>query len=264
MSVAQLEALENDFQSYLLRGAADIERSVVGTTRVPIATRLAIYGDAYRLRLIETLQSHYPALLALLGEEEFAALANAYVQAHDSTFASIRYYGAALAALLAAAPRYAARPWMAELARFEWAMTEVFDAADAAPITAQALSEVAPQEWAQLGFGFDPSVRCLELTWNAPSLWRALTDAKEPPAPAAQPEPVAWLLWRRDLQIYFRPLPALENRALAQARAGRSFGALCDELATALDANEAPPRAAALLREWVESGLIVGIAACEE
>ena len=262
--MADLEAIENDFQSYLLRGAAEIEKSVVGTTRVPIATRLAIYGDAYRLRLIETLQSHYPALFALLGEEEFSALGNSYVQAHDSTFASIRYYGAALDALLATAPRYASRPWMAELARFEWAMTEVFDAADASPITVEVLSAVAPQDWARLGFAFDASVRCLELTWNAPAFWRALTDAQEPPAPEAQPQPVAWLLWRRDLQIYFRPLSALENEALARARGGRSFGDLCDALAAALDASEAPPRAAALLREWVESGLIVGIAACEE
>jgi hypothetical protein len=259
-----LAALENDFQSYLLRGVADIEKSVVGTTRVPIATRLAIYGEAYRLRLIETLQSHYPALLALLGAEQFAALGNSYVQAHDSGFASIRYYGASLDELLATDPKYASCPWMAELARFEWALTEVFDAADASPITVQALSAVAPQDWAQLGFDFDPSVRCLELTWNAPAFWRALTDGKAPPASAAQAHPVAWLLWRRDLQIYFRPLTALESEALAIARAGRSFGELCDELAAALDATQAAPRAAAFLREWVESGLIVGTNACEE
>lgn len=262
--MAHLAAIEKDFQSYLLRGAADIEKSVVGTARVPLATRLAIYGDAYRLRLIETLQSHYPALLALLGEEQFAALGNAYVQAHDSNFASIRYYGATLDELLATDPQYASRRWMAELARFEWAMTEVFDAADASPISAQALSAVAPSDWAQLGFELDPSVRCLELTWNAPAFWRALTSAKEPPAPEAQPHPLVWLLWRRDLQIYFRPLTALEAEALAGARAGRSFGELCDELASALDATQAASRAAAFLREWVHSGLIVGIHGCKE
>jgi hypothetical protein len=262
--VAHLEAIENDFQKFLLRGEADIEKSVIGTARVPLATRLAIYGDAYRLRLVETLQSHYPALLALLGEEEFSALGAAYVRAHDSTFASIRYYGARLAELLATDPQYASRRWLAELARFEWAMTEVFDAADTVSISAQALSAVAPQEWAQLGFELDPSVRCLELTSNAPALWRALTDGKEPPAPEAQPHARAWLLWRRDLQIYFRPLTALEAEALSRVRAGGSFGELCDALASALDAAEAAPRAAAFLREWVESGLIVGIHACKE
>ena len=81
--MARLDTIENDFQSFLLTGRADIEARVVGTQRVPIATRLAIYGDAYRSRLIETLEGHYPALLALIGAEHFAALGGAYVQAHD-------------------------------------------------------------------------------------------------------------------------------------------------------------------------------------
>lgn len=260
--MARLENVENDFQNFLLRGMADIESAVVGTVRVPIATRLAIYGDAYRSRLIETLQSHYPALVALLGEEEFGALGGAYVATHTSTFASIRFYGASLAALLASEPGYAARPWLAELARFEWAMTEVFDAADRAPINVPALGAIAPQEWARLGFEFDPSVRCLELTWNAPALWRALTDGKPAPAPEAQQQEVTWLLWRRELQIFFRPLTALEAQALGALSSGASFGEFCEALAAALDATQAAPRAAGFLREWVESGLIVGIHAC--
>ena len=69
--MARLESIENDFQDFLLTGSAGIEKRVVGTERVPIATRLAIYGDAYRSRLIEALQAHYPALLALIGEEKF-------------------------------------------------------------------------------------------------------------------------------------------------------------------------------------------------
>jgi hypothetical protein len=262
--MARLEAIENDFQNYLLHGARDIETSVVGTARVPLATRLAIYGDAYRTRLVETLQSHYPALLALLGEEAFAALGDHYTRRHDSTFRSIRYYGAALDELLAGEAAYAERPWMVELARFEWAMTEVFDAADTSPITVADLGAVAPQDWAQLAFSFDGAMRTLQLTWNTPALWRALTDGQPPAPPEAQPQPVTWLLWRRDLQIYFRPLGSLEAEALALACGGGSFGTLCETLSAALDATQAPSRAAGFLREWVQSGLIVGIGACKE
>jgi hypothetical protein len=262
--VARLEVIESDFQRFLLTGGADIEKRVVGTQRVPIATRLAIYGNAYRSRLIETLEAHYPALLALIGAERFSALGSAYVQTHDSSFASIRFYGGMLAAFLAAQRDCASSPWLCELARFEWAMVEVFDAADAAPITVQALSEIAPENWAQLGFDLHPAVRQLDLVWNAPALWGALTNARPHPAPEAQAHPVPWLLWRRELQIFFRPLPALEAEALDVVRRGGSFGALCVELCGALDETQAPARAAAFLREWVESGIIVGMRACEE
>jgi len=50
--------------------------------------------------------------LALIGEESFEALGRAYVQAHDSSFASIRFYGGELDALLAALPDYASQPWL--------------------------------------------------------------------------------------------------------------------------------------------------------
>jgi hypothetical protein len=259
-----LETTEHDFQSFLLTGSAGIEKRVVGTQRVPIATRLAIYGNAYRSRLIEALQEHYPALLTLIGAEAFTALGCAYVQAHDSSYASVRFYGGQLGDFLALTPDYASQPWLAELARFEWAMNGVFDAADAVSIDAQALGEVAPETWAQLGFDLHPAVRRLDLLWNAPALWRALTSAHPHPAPEAQAHPVAWLLWRRDLQIFFRPLPPLEAEALDAIRQGRSFGAVCEALCVALDEEQAPGRAAAFLREWVESGMIVGMRACKE
>jgi len=259
-----LENIENDFQSFLLTGSAGIEKRVVGTQRVPVATRLAIYGNAYRSRLIETLEEHYPALLMLIGAEAFSALGCAYVQAHDSRYASIRFYGGALADFLDRTPEYAARPWLSELARFEWAMNAVFDAADAAPIDVQALGQIAPENWAQLGFDVHPSVQRLDLLWNAPALWRALTDAQPHPAPAQEAHRVAWLLWRRDLQILYRPLPGLEAEALDAVRQGQSFGGLCEALCAALDEEQAPGQAAAFLREWVESGMIVGTRACKE
>jgi hypothetical protein len=261
--VAHLEGIENDFQSFLLTGSAEIEKRVVGTQRVPIATRLAIYGDGYRSRLIETLQSHYPVLLALLGEESFEVLGQTYVQAHDSSFASIRFYGGELDALLAAHPDYASKPWLAELARFEWAMNAVFDAADALSVEVQELGQVPPENWAGLGFDLHPAVRRLDLAWNAPALWRALTDGLAPPAPAAQ-EPIPWLLWRKDLQIFYRQLTALEAEALDAVRQGQSFGGVCIALCAALDEEQAPGRAAAYLREWVESGMIVGMHVCKE
>ena len=264
MSSTSLRSLESDFQHYLLHGARDIEQHVIGTARVPIATRLGIYGNAYRARLIETLEAHYPALLALLGADDFASLGAAYVYAHDSNFASIRYYGAQLGAFLAAHADYADIPVLAELARWEWAMTEVFDASDAASIQVGALAQILPQQWAQLRFDLHPSLRRLDLNWNAPAMWKELTSAREPPVARAQVAVVHWLLWRAELQIFFRPLPPEEAQALAAVLAGESFGDICVALCASAGEAQAPARAAALLREWVESGMIIGTRVREE
>ena len=258
--MSRLPLIQGDFQHYLLEGdAAAIEPHVVGTARVPVATRLAIYGDGYVSRLVEALEANFPVLAELLGETDFDALGTAYVRSHPSPFFSIRYYGNALADFLADDPRYASAPVLAELARWEWAMTEVFDAADADPILVEDLARIAPDEWAQLRFDWHPSVRRLALMWNAPQIWKAVSEQTEPPEFTLREEPVEWLLWRQDLRTFFRSLSRDEAAALEAGRDGQSFGDLCELLSASLDEEQAPVTAAGFLRAWVESGLITKV-----
>ncbi len=70
---------------------------------------------------------------------------------------------------------------LAELARWEWAMTEVFDAADADALGVGDLAQIAPEEWADLRFALHPSARRLALAWNAPQIWKAVTDEADVP-----------------------------------------------------------------------------------
>lgn len=258
--MSRLPEIQGDFQSYLLGdGSAAIEQHVVGTGKVPVATRLAIYGDGYASRLIEALEANFPILSKLLGEDDFRTLGRAYVTGHPSPFFSIRYYGNGLAGFLANEPEYAGAAVLAELASWEWAMTEVFDAADAEPIGTEAFAQVAPEKWAELRFDWHPAVRRLALVWNAPQIWKAVSEDEEPPEVALSAEPVEWLLWRQDLRTYFRSLQPGEATALEAARAGRSFGDICDLLSAELGEAQAPPAAAAFLKGWVESGLIVAL-----
>jgi hypothetical protein len=256
--MSSLAHVQGDFQEHVLRAGSAVEAHVFGTARVPLATRLGIYAGAYRSRLADALEANFPALAKLLGEADFQALAAHYVHTHDSPYFSIRCYGDELAQFLASDEEYAAAPVLAELARWEWTMTLVFDAADAAPLTHAALARVSPQQWAQLRFTFHPSVRRLTLAWNAPQIWQALTEDRERPAASVSTTPVAWLLWRHELTSYFRSLSASEAAALDAARKGWPFGEVCELLCAELGETDTAARAAALLRDWVASGLISG------
>jgi hypothetical protein len=258
--MSALARVQREFLDYLLRGATAVEAHVVGTARVSVAARLGIYADAYRSRLAEALESNYPVLAKLLGEADFAALAADYIAAHDSPYFSIRYYGDALAKFLATREHYAAAPVLAELAQWEWAMTAVFDAADVPPLDADALARIPPPQWAQLRFRWHPSVQRLALSWNVPQLWRALSAEGERPTMTLAAAPVQWLLWRENLTTYFRSLPQTEVSMLDAARSGWPFGELCALLCEELGESEAPAQAAALLRGWILSGLIVSAA----
>jgi hypothetical protein len=257
--VSRLPDIQDAFQRFLLSGDSTIGSHVVGTQRVPVETRLGIYGDGYRLRLIEALGKTFPVLAELLGESDFQTLAARYVEAHESTFFNIRWYGDRMGEFLAADAEYSKAPILAEMARWEWAMASVFDAADSEPLGLGAFAEIAPEDWAGLRFEWSPAAQVLELEWNTPRLWKAVTEgAGERPDPVF--EPGSYLIWRRELQIYFRPLGEEEAAVVAAAREGHSFGELCVLLCEHLDEDEASQHAAGLLRGWVESGLLTGLA----
>jgi hypothetical protein len=254
-----LGRIQHDFQEFLLHSTAGIVDHVAGTDRVPLATRLRIYSDAYYSRLTEALASNFPALAELLGERDFERLAAQYIATHDSRFASIRYYGDELAQFLATEPRYRPVPLLADLARWEWTMAAVFDSPDADPIDASALSGKAPADWASMRLTFHPSVHVLEFAWNAPQIWKAVIDGTQRPQAAVSREPIPWLLWRHEMKERYRALNSAEEDALATALSGEAFGDVCAVMCAHFKEEEAPAEAAGFLRSWVESGMVTAV-----
>ena len=255
--MSRLPDIQEAFQRYLLVGDPKISAHVVGTSRVPAETRLGIYGDGYRSRLVEALEANFPVLAELLGEGDFHTLASRYINSYESTFFSIRYYGDRLADFLAGDAEYSKAPLLPELARWEWAMAAAFDAADARPIEIGALAQVAPEDWAELRFEWSPAVQVLELEWNVPQLWKAVTEATERPDPSLSPAS-AELVDLAPRAADLLPCPgARRGQAIVASRAGQSFGELCVGLCEHLDESEASLQAAGFLRGWVQSGLIV-------
>ena len=255
----RLRQLQHELQSHLLGGPSSIADAIADAPPLSVADRLGIYRNAYRVRLIEALDDTYPVLHALLGDEVFVALGEGFVSAHPSVHRSIRWYGGELSEFLSRCPPYAEQPILAELALLEWTLAEVFDAPDAEPIPRAALSSIDASAWSGLHFEFHPSLRRLHLHWNTTAVWQAMSHEEAPPDPVCADHPVPWLLWRQNLQNYFRSMAADEAAALDLGRSGANFGEICEALAEWLPDDEIPLRAATLLGTWADSGIIVGI-----
>jgi len=254
-----LRELQQDMQRHLLGEASAVTAAIVDAPPLPAAERLAIYRNAYQVRLIDALHDTYPILHGLLGDEVWVALGEAYVAAHPSVFRSIRWYGGELADFLARCPPYGDEPILAEVALLEWTLAEVFDAQDAKGLERAALAAVDPAVWGSLTFEFHPSLRRLELSWNTVAVWKAMSADESPPRPDLGVAPVPWLLWRQNLQNYFRSMSGVESAALDSALRGRSFGEICEDLSALLPVEEIPAAAAGLLATWADSGILSGI-----
>lgn len=254
-----LASLQRDLQHHVLNGDTAIAAAVNGTPAVPVATRLAVYSNAYRIRLAEALGANVPQLQQLLGDEAFGAIANAYVDGHPSQFASIRWFGDRLAERLAHS--HASQPWLAELAHWEWSLAAAFDALDAETVGVDCLAAVAPGEWADLKLQFHPSVHVLELATNAQALFKALSEEQPAPQPAILPQPQPWLLWRQnDFKTQYRSLEPAEVAALAAMRASGTFGDMCEILCEWHDAGEVPLVAAGMLKRWLLEEMLTAVA----
>jgi hypothetical protein len=258
--VTELRQLQRELQSSLLDGESVIDARITDAPPLTKGARLGIYRHAYVARLIEALRNYYPVLHQILGDEEFEALRAAFVRAHPSVHRSIRWYGRELAALLREAAPFAEQPIFAEIARFEWGLAEAFDSADAGVLDRSALASLEPAAWTGLTFRFHPSVQRLTFEWNTVAIWKALSAAEACPSPERSADAVEWLLWRRDLENYFRSLNPTESAALDAAIKGGSFPQICGALAQCLPEDEVPLLAATLIATWLEGGLLIGLA----
>jgi hypothetical protein len=254
-----LRELQVDMQRHLLGEDSAVTAAIVDAPPLPAADRLAIYRNAYQVRLVDALNETYPVLHGLLGDEAWVELGYAFVAAHPSVFRSIRWYGRELAQYLAASVPYSEAPILSEVALLEWTLAEVFDAPDALPLPRSALSAIEPSAWGSLTLEFHPSLRRLCFSWNTAAVWKAMSQDETPPKPEIAPAPAPWLLWRQNLQNYFRSMNAVESAALESARGGRNFAQLCEDLETSLPQEEVPAAAANLLGAWADSGLIVKV-----
>lgn len=252
----KLPVLQAVFQDFILNQDPAIHAEITGTARVDAATRLGIYANAYRLRLMEALDTDYPGLHTIAGDDEFERLGRAYIDAHPSTFRSLRWFGDRMSDFLRTTNPYRDYPVFAEMAAFEWAMSGVFDAADTPPATVDHMAMIAADAWPVLRFVPHDSVRRLDLRWNVPTVWKAIDAEQDPPALEESDIPIAWLIWRRDLRTWFRSLDVAEAWALDALRRGEPFGGICEGLTEWIDAENVAARAAGLLKRWLGDGLI--------
>jgi hypothetical protein len=250
--------VQRQFQEFILKNISGMEDLIQSTQHVTATKRLSIYQEGYQLRLIECLASNYPGLHAYLGHEAFDILSRAYIATHPSSFRSIRWYGAELAAFIR--DEYVSgTAFLSELADFEWNMTLAFDAADASVMTVADMAAVPQECWVQMILKMHPSLKRVNYFSNAVLVWQSIVHQKSPPSWQAGTQATAWTIWRSsDHMIHYSSLSEEEAFVLDAMMGNQSFGALCEGLCQWVAEEEVGLRAASYLKGWIEKGVISG------
>jgi hypothetical protein len=218
--------------------------------------RLTIYADMYRARLLDVLGEDFPRVLAVLGEREFSACASRYLAVHPSEHPSVRHVGARFADFLGAMDT--GLPFLADLARLEWARVEVFDGPDAEPLRLSDLASIPAGEWAALRFRPVPACLLVESAWPVHAIWSAAGEREADRARPIPVEPERSILrvWREGFSVSHVAMGEVETRAFRSLQHGEPFAALCAAIGDDLAPEAAARVAGSLLMRWLEDGLL--------
>ncbi len=215
--------------------------------------RIGIYQEMYLLRMHDALAADYPGLLHALGEEEFRDFVRAYVQRHPSRSYTLNRLGDHVPAYLARSRRFQHGPFLAELARLELAMTEIFDAEAAAPV--RRLRPVAISE--TTAFRSSPTLRFLVFRYPVGPYLDAVREERTPRLP--RPARTRIALWRSGTSVRRLDLTPGAETLLRRLAAGRPLGAALKTL-SARERRDLPEREiSTLFRTAVAGGMLTPV-----
>ncbi len=249
--------MQGDFQDYLLGRSDNMEARIAPHPRMSAAEQLGIYRRGYGLRLVEALGNDFPGLKAMLGAPAFEDLCHTYVAAHPSRHPSLRALGRSLPGFLGA---MAIPPHVlaAGMAHFDWAVAKAFDAADQPRAGLADLLMLPPTAWDSFALVFSDTVSVFEGDAALGTLRHDLLRGREQLSVSAG-DGVTWLIWRQGEGVQYRPMPEDEAAALNLMRLQATFGAMCRLVAERFGNPNAALRCAEMLKDWLESGLVVAI-----
>jgi hypothetical protein len=108
-----------------------------------------------------------------VGEAFFHEAATRFARADPPACGDLNRFGGGFGDFLAGYAPASAMPWLADVARLEWACHEASLAGDGDPLDFAALARVGPEAQGDLCFSLHPSARMVRSTWPILAIWEA-------------------------------------------------------------------------------------------
>lgn len=139
--------------------------------RLSAARRLEIYRHNFRTNLRGALKDIYPVIHAVVGDTFFMHAADQFVVAQPSRSGDLNQFGVEWAAFLGAYPYAADLPYLADVARLEWAWHRAFHAGDASALDLAALAAVPAEAHGALCLVLHPTTRLVKSSFPVLRIW---------------------------------------------------------------------------------------------
>jgi hypothetical protein len=225
------------FEASLARALLDPEQPVPGEVisdngAMP-ARRLAVHRNNVVTGLVKALQTRFPVVRKIVGDEFFAAMARVFVAQKPPCTPILAMYGDEFAAFIAAFEPAGELVYLADVARLEAARTRAYHAADVVPIEGSEFAALDPNAVDGIRIALHPSAEIVRSPHPIVAIW-AMNSGQQELAPIDDWRAEDALVVRPYLDVEVRALPPGGAAFLIALAAGRSLG----ESASAAFADE--------------------------
>ncbi len=225
-----LRELERQFIDALFSSSAapSIQRVIEATDGRSAEAAFAVYRGSVYTGLTAALSAVYPVCRKLVGQRFFDALAERFITTTPSRSPDLTDYGGELADFIAAFAPAASLPYLADVARLEWAWHRAFNAADASSLNVRALQQVDEAQREQIVFALPDGSALVESAYPIHRIWEVNQDDFEGEATVDLDEgAVKLLVWRAQLNTRIDITDAPEWLFLSGVAQVMTFGELC-------------------------------------
>jgi hypothetical protein len=160
------------------RFAADLLAERVGPARVsPIDPGMRVHRSNVSASLRQAIEAAFPVTRALVGDAFFAALADRFVIAEPPRLGWLFAYGVRFPDFVAADGPARGVPYLADVARLEWARIHAANTSDTGELNLQALAGLAPEALAALRLHLHPAASIIVSPYRMFDIWWAHRQA---------------------------------------------------------------------------------------
>ncbi len=244
------------FAAALLDAGKPVPEGVTSHTADKPVRRFAVYRNNVVAGLVKALGTCFPAVSRIVGEEFFNAMARVFVTAHPPRSPLLMTYGDDFPDFIAGFEPAAELPYLADVARLEAARTRAHHAADAEPVDANLLRNIASEALGGMRFVLHPSIEAVRSRHPIVTIW-AMNAGEAELGPIEDWRREDALIARPRLEVEVRSLPAGGAAFLGALIGGRT---LAEAVATAA-AEDADFDLAANLAGLIGAGLVIGFSA---
>lgn len=151
---------------------ADLVASVVGDS-IPAAARLRVYRHHVFHSLATALSTTFPTVQALVGDEFFRAMARAFVAGTLPTHPVLSEYGAGFASFVEGYAPAGGLPYLADMARLDWALNVAFHSPAAPRLGAAELAAVPAEQLPAKSVSLAPGAAVVRSVYPIDRIWAA-------------------------------------------------------------------------------------------